>query len=60
MNNDPREVLHFTKKQRLLLLANLIADKIKEDVAQDQPLLKQIEKASKRNLELNKPLAKKL
>lgn len=57
MNNDPKEVLDFTNKQRLQLLANLIMDKVKEDIAQGQPLLKQIEaeKAAKRRSKLNKP-----
>jgi hypothetical protein len=40
---DIRDVLNLTEKQRLKLLANLIADKIKEDIRQGSPLLKRIE-----------------
>jgi hypothetical protein len=60
MSNDPREAFDYNKKQRLQLLANLIADKIKEDIAQGQPLLKRIEvgRIPKRKAKLNKQLPK--
>lgn len=56
MNNDPRETFDYTKKQRLQLLANLIADKIRADVSQGQPLLKRIEveRAPRRKTKINK------
>jgi hypothetical protein len=40
--DDPRDSLKLTKKYRLKLLANLIADKMIEDGKQGRPLLKQI------------------
>lgn len=61
MNNDPTEVFGYTNKQRLQLLANLIVDKIKEDIAQGQPLLKRIEveEAPKQKPKFNKSLPRR-
>jgi hypothetical protein len=50
MSSDIEDVFNLTKKQRLQLLANLIVDKIEEDMKQGSPLLKRLEAEKKKTL----------
>lgn len=36
------DTVQFTTEQRIVFIANLIVDRILEDLAKDQPLLKEI------------------